>query len=81
MNRIESVKGMTKIEYVKLLAKVYYAANMSDATDVDGTSIAPDWMKGDECSVHCRAIDKIVCDMGLSEIWGNIIEGDCLDQI
>jgi|21_taG_2_1085346.scaffolds.fasta_scaffold04838_5 hypothetical protein len=73
----ERTTMISKIDYVKKLAAVYYAANLSDSDSED----RPDWMHGDECTVHCRAIDRIVEDMGLSEIWCNIIEGDCLDQI
>ena len=66
---------MTKREYVEALAKLYYAANLSD------TEYKLPWQNGDESAVHCHAFDKIVHDLGLSDIWGNIIEGDCLDQI
>lgn len=65
---------MTKREYVEALAKVYYVANMSD------TENRKEWQKIDDSAIHCQAIDKIVRDMGLSEIWGNIIEGDLLDS-
>jgi len=68
---------ISKIDYVKKLAAIYYAANLSDSDSED----RPVWMHGDECSIHCQAIDRIVEDMGLSEIWCNIIEGDCLDQL
>ena len=66
---------MTRTEYVKKLAELYYLANMSDTED------KPDWMTGDESAVHCQAFDQIVRHMGLSDIWGNILEGDCLDQV
>ena len=66
---------MTKQEYVRKLAELYYEANMSD------TEHKPDWMKGHECSTHCQAFDLIVRDMGLSDLWGNLVEGDCYDQI
>ena len=68
------VKKMTKREYVEALAKVYYMANNSD------TENRASWQNVDDCLTHCGAIDAIVRDMGLSEIWGNIIEGDLTDE-
>jgi|ETNvirenome_2_30_1030614.scaffolds.fasta_scaffold00143_46 hypothetical protein len=73
----ERTTMISKIDYVKKLAAIYYAANLSDSDSED----RPAWMHGDECHIHCQAIDYIVRDMGLSEIWCNIIEGDCLDQL
>lgn len=61
---------MSKTEYVNHLRAIYYAANMSDAgDDFDGNPLKPEWMKGDECAVHCQAIERIVRDMGLGENW------------
>ena len=68
---------MTKQEYVRKLAELYYIANLSDSDSPQ----RPDWLRGDECSIHCQALDSIVRDMGLSDIWGNLLEGDCFDRI
>lgn len=74
----QGLGSMSKREYVEMLAKLYYVANLSDARD---NPARPAWLKGHECAAHCQAFDKIVNDLGLGEIWGNILEGDCLDQV
>ena len=66
---------MTKREYVEMLAKLYYQANLSDSDRAEG------WQHKTDSAVHCQAFDQIVRHMGLSSIWANILEGDLLDEI
>jgi len=68
---------LTRKEYINALAKLYYVANMSDSDDPR----KPGWLRGDECSVHCQAFDKVVQDLGLGEIWGNVLEEGATDYI
>ena len=73
---------MTKREYIESLARLYYVANLADSD----SEAREQWLKGHEAALHCQAFDKVVRDLGLSECWPNLIEGDFtpeeyLDQV
>jgi len=59
---------MTRTEYIKRLRELYLAANNSDNEN------KANWMRGDECAVHCQAYDKIIQHMGISGL--NWLEGE-----
>jgi hypothetical protein len=50
---------MVRTEYIRCLQRLYKAANNSDNEN------KPTWMRGDECAVHCNALEKILEDMGV----------------
>ena len=54
---------VSRQEYIDALKLIYLAANASDSDDPS------EWMQGNECSVHCSAIESIVNDMKLDENW------------
>ena len=49
---------MTKMEYAKLVCRLYEVANNSDQP-----LRAEPWINPEACSLHCRAYDKILRDL------------------
>lgn len=62
----KSTYPMSRAEYIRRLAELYWAANLSDSGDNPQRS---GWMKGNESATHCQQYDKIARDMGLGENW------------
>lgn len=63
---------MTKVEYVKLIARLYRVANLSY------TDSREPWLNREACVIHCKALELIVADLGLLDVWGDIFDDDFL---
>jgi hypothetical protein len=54
---------VSRQEYIDAMKLIYLAANESDSYNPS------EWMHGNECALHCIAIESIVKDMKLDENW------------